>query len=105
MKQIKLVGSYFSADFAYLKVGLETCTGKQECASRSKIADFFSAEDAPKLQYVYLNSALDFNKERIEHPVDQFADDALFRELDLEKKWSVDIYLQEVDLSISKSWW
>ena len=58
----------------------------------------------PKLQYIYINSSIEYSKEALKNPVKTFADDSLYWPLDINRKVEANIFLREGDLTLNESW-
>jgi hypothetical protein len=58
----------------------------------------------PKLQYIYINSSIEYSKEALKDPVKTYADDSLFWPLDINRKLETNIFLREGKLSLNESW-
>lgn len=58
----------------------------------------------PKLQYIYINSSIEYSKEALKDPVKTYADDNLYWPLDINRKVEANIFLREGRMTFNESW-
>lgn len=60
----------------------------------------------PKLQYIYINSSIEYSKEALSHgdSVKTYADDSLYWPIDINRKVEANIFLRKGDLTFNESW-
>ena len=104
LQEIKLDGNYFANVFSYVSINLNLCVGDKSCASQKEIEQFFDVNH-PKVQYTFINTAIEYTKGQISHPVKHFADDNLFFPIDLGRQSQANLYIRKADLSHGKSWY
>jgi hypothetical protein len=70
--------------FSYIEINLKVCFDKAGCATRKEIEAFYA--DTVKLQYVFVNSSVEYSKKEMKSPIQQFTDDSLFWPVELQRQ-------------------
>lgn len=80
------------------------CYNQPFCSPRKDIEAYFYPV-IPKLQYVFVNSSVEYSKAEMKNPVKQFTDDSLFWPVELQRQVQTNLYLRDSKLSMNESWY
>ncbi|MEY4079334.1 MAG: hypothetical protein RIS80_1103, partial [Actinomycetota bacterium] len=72
--------------------------------AQKEIEQFFNVNQ-PKVQYMFINTAIEYTKDHISSPVKNFADDSVFFPIDLKRQSQANLYMRKADLGLGKSWY